>query len=150
MKLPKIPSREMVKFLSAPWLTVQSHLCTVYCKEAHLACFLGIMTVNDNTYTETRLTFDLAEAIPSTSLDSHQPLPPWKERLHPSRWLRRRSTAVTAFSVIRCRKDWKELLVNTSCAARQQLANLAHPKAGGLLVVSCIFKTHKCRYLNLE
>ncbi|KAK9917956.1 hypothetical protein WJX75_000043 [Coccomyxa subellipsoidea] len=89
------------------------------------------MDANTSTCTDTRLAFDLAEAIPSTSLDSHQHLAPWKERLSPSRWLRRRSTAVTAFSVIRCREDWKDILVKTSSAARQQLADLAHPKGPG-------------------
>jgi hypothetical protein len=112
------------------------------------------MDANTSTCTDTRLAFDLAEAIPSTSLDSHQHLAPWKERLSSSRWLRRRSTAVTAFSVIRCREDWKDILVKTSSAARQQLADLAHPKVSEVISCVSIFKmlsvTFRCESCKQE
>lgn len=88
---------------------------------------------------ESRLAFDIAEVLPSTSLESQKQFSSFKERILPYRWLRKRSTAVTAFNVIRCREDWKNLLVKSSSAARQHLANLTHPKVTCFL---SIFSLH--------
>jgi hypothetical protein len=84
----------------------------------------------------------LAEALHPGVFESKQQYAAPGEK---ATWFQRQGVALAGLSAIRCRKDWKEVIVRSSRTARQHFAELANPKVSCVLVTSA-----HCRRLPQE
>ena len=97
--------------------------------------------------------FSLAEtvSVSSTQTESSHGIVPRSDGVRPKRWLRRGSDAFTSLPAVRCRSDWKEILVQSSGSARQQLGAMIKlgPEAS-LIVMQLRLEEHLSRSHNAE